>query len=146
MGKSKTVSVTCAILLVAVFELVDGQSNCINLTQIGESVIYETTILACSILPVSDSHIYLDWYSPYSIPARIEWYGDVVDIYVRDPDKHDCQWDEEKQQTVLTIKNIDIRDDGVWYCEYWGACRDYEIIEVDVTGRLTIVFSPFTRH
>ena len=139
MGKSIANSIICAILLNAVFEQVDGQSNCINLAQDGESVIYENTTLVCSILPASYDHSELRWYTPHGVPtyaARIWWHSDVPDITVTDPYKYDCQWDADEQQSVLTIKNIAISDDGSWRCRYYGLCFEEERFELDVTGML----------
>ena len=134
MSKSTAISIICAILLVALLRRVNGQGGCINLTQVGESVIFEKTTIVCNVISPSDSHVYLDWDDPYGTVVLIDFHGDQADVWFRYPDKHDCQWDYDQQQAVLTIKHTNISDDGRWRCIYRGVCSDVTTTEVDVTG------------
>ena len=131
----------CAILLLTLFGHADGLYSCVNLTQAGETVIHENTTLVCDIDdPDHDLREFLIWSGPGGDVAVIDWRGGGTRIDVSDAYKYECQWDDDYQESVLTIKNTDINDDGAWQCYYRPPfCSPYyQRIEVNVIGECFI--------
>ena len=113
------------VLLTNAFGFTDAQ-DCISVKQVGQSIINKPSQLECVFgSDVTDS-FGLQWHAPSNIlVATVSFSSGIGTPNDLDPEMVKCDWIEQEQMSILSIKNTSFADDGDWQCRLfvnYGLC------------------------